>query len=66
MRQKVLTEHERHLLKVFLTEGIKQNGFSVLLSRMRKHIDYLKDDLELMSKVLKKLDTERGGGVFGR
>ena len=56
MRQKILTEHERHLLKIFLTEGIKQNGFSVLLSRIRKHIDYLKDDLELMSKVLEKLN----------
>ena len=66
MRQKVLTEHERHLLKVFLTEGIKQNGFSVLLSRMSKHIDYLKDDLELMSKVLERLDIEEGGDIFGR
>ncbi|MFQ6068820.1 MAG: hypothetical protein ACE5KD_04665 [Candidatus Bathyarchaeia archaeon] len=56
MRSKILTEHERHLLRVFLSDGIKQEGFKVLLHRMRKNINRIKDDVKLMLKVLEKLE----------
>ena len=56
MRSKILTEHERHLLRVFLTEGIRQEGFKVLLHRMRKNVNRIKGDMELMLKVLGKLE----------
>ena len=56
MRTKILTEHERHLLRVFLTEEIRQEGFKVLLHRMRKNVNRIKDDMELMLKVLEKFE----------
>ena len=56
MRSKILTEHEKHLLRVFLTEGIRQEGFRVLLHRIRKNVNRIKDDMELMLKVLEKLE----------
>ena len=56
MRNRILTEHERHLLRIFLAEGIKQEGFKVLLHRMRKNVNRIKDDIELMLKVLGKLE----------
>ena len=56
MRNRILTEHERRLLGVFLAKGIKQGGFKVLLHRMRKNVSRIKEDMELMLKVLEKLE----------
>lgn len=55
MREYILTERERSLLFKFLEAGVKEEGFKMLLHRMRKNVVRLKEDLELVQKVLEKL-----------
>ena len=56
MRSRILTEYERQILKDFLAGGTKREGFKMLLHRMRKHVTQLKEDLELILKVLETLE----------
>ena len=58
MRNYILTEKEREILKVFLENGLKLDGFSVLILRLKKAEKSLKEDLELIDATLKKLESQ--------
>ena len=58
MREYVLTERERKILEVFLEEGVKLDGFSVLVIRLKRANKKLTKDLELIKAALKKLESE--------
>ena len=55
MRNYILTEKEKEILQTFIEKGIKLNGFSVLILRLKKARDSLKSDLELIDAALGKL-----------
>ena len=58
MREYVLTERERKILEVFLEEGVKLDGFSVVVIRLKRANKKLTKDLELIKAALKKLESE--------
>jgi hypothetical protein len=63
MREYILTERERKILKTFVNEGIKLNGFTVLVLRLRRASKTLRQDMELVNATLEKLknfETLRG------
>jgi len=54
MREYILTQNERKILKQFLSTGDKLQGFSMLVFRARQSQKRLTDDLTLLHKVLRK------------
>jgi len=56
LRNRIFTEKEEELLRKWLKEDIKLNGFSVLLHRIRRAKDKLKSDYELLEAVLKRIE----------
>ena len=52
MREYILTEKEREVLKDYLEKGVKGNHYYVLLHRLRMTIRRLEDDLRLIKSVL--------------
>ena len=54
MRQRILTELEREILLKYLNRGVKLNGWSVLMSRSKKLVNDLRQEVELLEKALKK------------
>jgi len=59
MREYVLTNNERRILKQFLSTGDKLQGFSMLVFRARQSGKRLADDLALLQRVLKKTESVR-------
>jgi cAMP phosphodiesterase len=55
VRSYILTEHERKILKRFLENGEKLNGFRTLLTYLRKSHKQLEADLKLINETLQKL-----------
>jgi|YelNatPaOPRAMG01_1025707.scaffolds.fasta_scaffold227384_1 flavodoxin len=55
VRSYILTEHEKKILKRFLENGEKLNGFRTLLTYLRKSHKQLEEDLKLIKDVLEKL-----------
>jgi hypothetical protein len=58
MREYILTQREREILKTYLKKGIKLNGFSVLILRLRRSSKVLMEDLELIKSALEKIEEE--------
>jgi len=59
MRGYVLTERERKILKTYVEENVKLDGFSVLALRLKRWEKKLTlEDLELMENALKKFESE--------
>jgi len=56
MREYILTEREREILKTFIETGLKLNGFSVLVIRLKRASKRLMEDMELIKTTLKKLE----------
>ena len=56
MREYILTEREREILKTFIETGLKLNGFSVLIIRLKRANKRLMDDIELIRAALEKLE----------
>jgi len=57
MRNYILTDHERTLIKRYLETGEKLDGFKVLLHRIRKtpiQPEIVQEDLNLLQELLKK------------
>jgi len=54
MKNYILTEHERKMLHEFLESGVKETGFKVILYRIRRNYEVLKEDLRLISETLEK------------
>ena len=58
MREYVLTPRERKILEDFIESGIKLNGFSVLVIRLKRASKRLMADLKLIRATLEKLEIE--------
>jgi hypothetical protein len=58
MREYILTQREREILKTFIENGVKLNGFSVLAIRLKRASKRLLDDVELIRASLRKLEYE--------
>jgi len=56
MRSYIFTEHERKVLKEWLTNGTEQQGIRMILSRIRL-FNELKEDIELFKEAEKRLST---------
>jgi hypothetical protein len=56
MREYILTESERHIVKRFLKKGEKLDGFRTLLNRCR-HMEAVQEDLDLIRELLEKVNT---------
>jgi len=56
MREYILTEREREILKTFIETGLKLNGFSVLTIRLKRANKRLMEDMELIRAALEKLE----------
>jgi len=54
VREYILTKNESRILKAFLSDGTKLEGFSMLVFRAKQSKKRLADDLALVKKVLKK------------
>jgi len=59
MREYVLTSRERKILEDFIDSGIKLNGFSVLVIRLKRASKRLKADMKLIKATLEKLEIEK-------
>ena len=63
MRGYVLTERERKILKMYVEENVKLDGFSVLALRLKRWKKKpTLNDLELMEKALEKFESEETFG----
>jgi hypothetical protein len=58
VRSYILTEHERKILKRFLENGEKLNGFRTLLTYLRRSHKQLEEDLKLISETIRKISEE--------
>lgn len=54
LRQRILTEREKKILKTYVEEGVKLDGFSVLILRSQRNEAKLKGELELIEAALRK------------
>ena len=52
LREYILTDLERKMLKDYLEKGYKTKDVNVLLYRMRKSVERLKADMKLIQAVL--------------
>jgi len=59
VRGYILTERERKILKTYVEENVKLDGFSVLALRLKRWKKKpTLNDLELMEKALNKFESE--------
>lgn len=54
MREYILTELERNMVTSYLKDGTKTRDFDVLLFRIRKSHQRLKEDMKLLESVLEE------------
>jgi hypothetical protein len=56
----LLTQRERKILKAYVKEDIKLDGFSVLALRLKRwKRELVLNDLDLMDKAFRKLESEQ-------
>jgi hypothetical protein len=55
VRGYILTERERKILKAYVKEGVKLDGFSVLSLRLKRASSTILSDVDLVKKTLEKL-----------
>ncbi len=55
MRTVIFTEKEREMAKHYLETGKKGESFRVLIHRCRRHHPKLKEDLDLMNRLLERV-----------
>ncbi len=58
MYARILTEHERKMIKTYVETGEKPPGFRTLLHRAR-HMDIISDDMTQIKWLLAKADAEK-------
>ena len=59
MRGYILTERERKILKTYVEENVKLDGFSVLALRLKRwKREPVLNDLELIDRAFRKLESE--------
>jgi len=58
VRGYILTERERKILKAYIEENVKLDGFSILALRLKRaKKERVLNDLELMEKALEKIES---------
>ena len=57
MREYILTEKEREIVKLYLKDGTKLYGFFQLLNRIGKSYSRLQEDMKLIESFLEKRGT---------
>ena len=58
LRRYLLTERERKILKAYIEENIKLDGFAILALRLKRaKRELVLNDLELMEKALEKIES---------
>jgi len=55
MREYILTQKERETLEMYIEKGVKLNGFSVLISRLKRANNRLDKDMKLIKTALEKV-----------
>ena len=58
VREYILTPRERKILEAFVESGVRLDGFSVLIIRLKRASKKLMQDMELITTALEKLGTE--------
>jgi len=56
MRNYIFTEREREIVEAYLKRKLKLDGFQVLAVRVRKNSKKLMSDMELLKKIMEKLE----------
>jgi len=56
MRNYIFTEREREIVEAYLKRKLKLDGFQVLAGRVRKNAKKLMRDMELLRKIVEKLE----------
>lgn len=59
MHKELLSDKERQMLKQFLETGEKQEGFRMLKMRIKRNYPCINQDYELLSQVMKKLESKK-------
>jgi hypothetical protein len=52
MRTAILSDNERKLIKIYLKEKIKLDGFTVLRYRIKRDMPKINEDLKLINKFI--------------
>jgi len=58
MREYILTEKERKVLKNYIESQLKDNHFYVLIHRLRKCYEGLRKDMDMIDQVLNQKQSE--------
>jgi hypothetical protein len=58
MRGYIFTENERQIIRRWLEENLKLNGFAVLAFRIKQTRERLREDYKLLEEALKRLEKE--------
>jgi hypothetical protein len=64
MREYILTPREKEILKTYIETGVKLNGFSVLVIRLKRANEKLTEDFKLVQNALEKLKKEATNKQF--
>jgi hypothetical protein len=59
MRTYILTRNERTLLQNYLVNGTITHAFLVLMNRIHKNHSQLREELDIIQKVINKRDRKR-------
>jgi len=57
MRAYIFTEEEKRTLREWLEKGLRLNGFQVLMHRIRKNAQRIREDYKLLEEVLEKASS---------
>ena len=57
MRNYILTEREREIVEAYLKRDLKLDGFQVLAGRIRRNAKKLMNDVELLKRIMRKLES---------
>jgi len=58
MRGYLLTPREREILETYVEDGVKLDGFSVLVIRLRRAEKSLKEEFELIEDALRRMGVK--------
>jgi hypothetical protein len=61
MRNYIFTQREHEIVEAYLKRGLKLDGFQVLAGRVRKNTKKLMNDMELLRKIVEKLEESSEG-----
>jgi len=63
MRNYIFTQREREIVEAYLKGGLKLDGFQVLAGRIRRNAKKLINDMELLKKIVEKMEESSEGKV---